>query len=73
MAQTAEIPTRPAELWEIWSTAQNGWVVGLDQGVEIMVCMTEEQAQYAADHQNDLYCVDCIPVRIDTLPVESSK
>ena len=36
MTQTATIPTRPADLWGLRSTAQNGWVVGLDEGVDTL-------------------------------------
>jgi hypothetical protein len=60
-------PEPPAELWMLWLPDSDRWVVSFDEardGTTFLVCMTEEEALRAATHQNDLYDLECVPVRV---------
>jgi hypothetical protein len=59
------VPTIPAELWGLWGGKT--WVNSVDDapgGRTILVAMSEREAVAAAEHQERLYGVTCIPVRL---------
>jgi hypothetical protein len=65
--QTPPQPEPPAELWMLWCPDSHRWVVSFDEardGITFLVCMTAEQALRASSHQNDLYDLECVPVRV---------
>lgn len=67
-----QTPQRPAELWGLW--ANNGergyWMVASDEIGEPILCyLCERNAEHGAKAHRELYDgLECIPVRIDTLP-----
>jgi hypothetical protein len=57
--------TLPPELWMLWRG--EGWVVSLDDapgGETYLVATSEREARIAAEYQNDMYELNCIPVRV---------
>lgn len=55
------------ELWMLWSDVNKAWVVSLDDapgGESFLCCLTESEAQMAADYQNGNYELSCRAVRI---------
>jgi hypothetical protein len=63
-------PAIPSELWMLLD-AGNGprnWVKATDGlgglAESYLVAFTEAEAQAAAEHQNEMYYMDCRPVRV---------
>lgn len=58
-------PQRPTELWLLWDGDR--WVPSWDEapgGFTALASFSREEALAAAEHQKQVYDVDCIPVRV---------
>jgi hypothetical protein len=71
---TITAPPIPDELWLLWNPDDDTsdphppcWVVSVDDapgGRTYLTAFTEAEAVAAAGHQAELYCVNCVPVRV---------
>jgi hypothetical protein len=60
-------PDPPAELWMLWLPESEAWVVSVDDapgGPTYLASLGEEEAKAAAEHQEYLYGIRCVPVRV---------
>lgn len=66
-AIAGSVEPKPAELWLLRSTDRGCFVLSVDDargGPTRLACFSEAEAIAAADHQRDLYDIDCVPVRV---------
>lgn len=57
--------TIPSALWMLWNGS--GWVVSADDapgGETFLVATSEREAIEAANYQDHVYGVNCVPVRV---------
>jgi hypothetical protein len=66
-----EIPEIPDELWMLWHPASEDgpghWIPSVDDvpmGATFLASTSRSDAETAAEHQNAMYDLDCIPVRV---------
>jgi hypothetical protein len=65
-------PEIPGELWMLMNRndscePEGGWVRSFDDapsGETFLVAFSEKEALAAAAHQNELYFLNCVPVRV---------
>jgi hypothetical protein len=62
---TAMMPPDVAELWLLWGG--DSFIGSIDDardGRTVLACFSRDEALAAAKHQNELYDLDCFPVRV---------
>jgi hypothetical protein len=59
-------PDPPSELWMLWLPETETWVVSVDDapgGPTYLASLREEEALAAAEHQEYMYGIRCVPVK----------
>lgn len=65
--ETLDIPESPTKLWMLWAPEAQSWVRSIDDargGCTFLVATSEATAVRAAEHQDDVYDVFCVPIRV---------
>jgi hypothetical protein len=57
-------PEEVTELWLLWDISGH-WVVAIDGGGDVLMAITSPvEAANEAERQNELYDLNCVPVRV---------